>query len=99
MDNKIFRSEEVSISDEKSKYLIRQLFKAFYNHPFELPDYMLEKYFSVKMGSREFNRADIDIKKLQEDRLFIRMIADHIGGMTDQYASRMYKKLYFPDYV
>ena len=97
MDDRIIYSEEVSISDSKAEYLIKQLFKAFYVHPKQLPDYVLEKYFRVKKGA--LNRADLDEEALRADDIFIRMIADHIGGMTDQFASRTYKKLYYPDYI
>lgn len=97
MDNKIIYSEEVSISDSKASYLIKHLFKAYYVHPKQLPDYVLSKYFKVK--GQSFNRSNIHDVELQNDEIFIRMIADHIGGMTDQFASRTYKKLYFPDYI
>lgn len=99
MNEKILYSEEVSISDSKSEYLIKQLFKAFYVHPLQLPDYMLEKYCHVK--GITFSRVEISKKttELQQDDIFVRMIADHIGGMTDQFASRTYKKLYYPDYI
>ena len=97
MNNKIIYSEEVSISDSKASYLIKHLFKAYYIHPKQLPDYVLSKYFKVK--GQSFNRSNIHDVELQNDEIFIRMIADHIGGMTDQFASRTYKKLYFPDYI
>lgn len=99
MDEKILFSEEVSISDSKSEYLMKQLFKAFYKHPLQLPDYMLLKYCNIK--GITFSRVDISKKvmELQQDDVFVRMIADHIGGMTDQFASRTYKKLYYPDYI
>lgn len=100
--NKIIRSEEISISDSKSEYFIRQMFKAFYQHPLELPDYVLSRYFRLGNRTELFSRdwfTDDRIKKVQKDKLFIRLIADHIGGMTDQYASRTYKKLYYPDYI
>lgn len=97
MNNRIIHSEEVSISDSKAQYLIKQLFKAFYIHPKQLPDYMLEKYFKIK--GRSFSRVDMDDEELKRDPMFIRMVADHIGGMTDQFASRTYKKLYYPDYI
>jgi dGTPase len=99
MNEKILYSEEVSISDSKSEYLIKQLFKAFYKHPLQLPDYMLLKYCNTK--GITFSRVDISKKviELQQDDVFVRMIADHIGGMTDQFASRTYKKLYYPDYI
>lgn len=97
MNDRIIYSEEVSISDSKAQYLIKQLFKAFYIHPKQLPDYMLEKYFKIK--GRSFSRVDMDDEELKRDTMFIRMVADHIGGMTDQFASRTYKKLYYPDYI
>ena len=103
--NKIICSEEISISDSKSEYFIRQMFKAFYQHPLELPDYVLSRYFRLADRTEPFSRdwltdkTDKRIKAIQKDKLFIRLIADHIGGMTDQYASRTYKKLYYPDYI
>lgn len=99
MNDKILYSEEVSVSDSKSEYLIKQLFKAFYKHPLQLPDYMLEKYYRIK--ARPFSRVNVskEISVLQEDDIFVRMVADHIGGMTDQFASRTYRQLYYPDYV
>lgn len=100
--HKIIRSEEISISDSKSEYLIRQMFKAFYQHPLELPDYVLSRYFRLANRTEPFSRdwfTDKRIEDIQKDKLFIRLIADHIGGMTDQYASRTYKQLYYPDYI
>lgn len=97
MNNKIIFSAEVSIADAKAQYLIKQLFKAFYVHPKQLPDYVLEKYFKLKGVS--FSRVDMNDNELKKDDMFIRMVADHIGGMTDQFASRTYKNLYYPDYI
>lgn len=99
MNDKILYSEEVSVSDAKSEYLIKQLFKAYYKHPLQLPDYMLEKYYRIK--AREFSRERVsrEVTILQQDDVFVRMVADHIGGMTDQFASRTYIQLYYPDYI
>lgn len=102
VNNKIICSEEISISDSKSEYFIRQMFKAFYQHPLELPDYVLRRYFRLANRMEAFSRNrfnDDRIEEIQHDKLFIRLIADHIGGMTDQYASRTFKKLYYPDYI
>ena len=102
VNNKIIRSEEISISDSKSEYFIRQMFKAFYQHPLELPDYVLSRYFRLANRTEPFSRdwfTDKRIEDIQKDKLFIRLIADHIGGMTDQYASRTYKQLYYPYYI
>ena len=39
-----------------------------------------------------------NINNLKNDSEFVRLICDHIGSMTDQYAAREYRKLYEPEY-
>ena len=94
--NRVICSEQISISDSKSEYIIKQLFKAFFNHPMQLPDYVLEKYCT--RSGLEFNRANLDITTTKKDPKFIRTICDHIAGMTDQFAAREYYRLYVPEY-
>lgn len=94
--NRVICSEQISISDSKSEYIIKQLFKAFFNHPKQLPDYVLEKYCT--RSGLEFNRANLDITTIKKDPKFIRTICDHIAGMTDQFAAREYYRLYVPEY-
>ena len=53
IDNRVICSEQISISDAKSEYLIKQLFRAFYTHPKQLPDYVLEKY--CKLADETFD--------------------------------------------
>jgi len=93
----ILVSQQISQSDSKAEYFIKQLFKAYYKHPLELPDYILKRYY-VKRG-KEYNRIWIrdEIGALHKDMEFIRLICDHIGSMTDQYVEREYKRLYMPD--
>lgn len=93
--NKVIFSENISIADSKSEYVIKQLFKAFYKHPKQLPDYILVRYFTKK--GLQFNRLGINDNQLRNDSHFIRSICDHISGMTDQFASREYKRLYMPE--
>ena len=58
-----------------------------------------KKYYKQKRNDNgEFKRAEINDKELKNDKVFLRAIADHIAGMTDQYASREYKRLYMPEY-
>lgn len=94
--NRVICSEQISISDAKAEYLIKQLFKAFYTHPKQLPDYVLEKY--CNRTGKELNRATLDILHMQSDPRFVRTICDHISGMTDQFAAREYNRLYVPEY-
>lgn len=94
--NRVICSEQISISDSKSEYIIKQLFKAFYTHPKQLPDYVLEKY--CHRHGINLNRATLDTASMQADKDFIRTISDHIAGMTDQFAAREYTRLYVPEY-
>lgn len=96
IENQVICSEQISISDSKSEYIIRQLFRAYYAHPKQLPDYVLMKY--CKRNNIDFNRATLKDKDFQDDPKFIRTICDHISGMTDQFAAREYFKLYVPEY-
>lgn len=94
----VISSELVSKADSKAEYMICKLFKAYYKHPQQLPEYILKKYFNKKR--KEFDRSVINdlVFDLQNDPEFIRSICDHIAGMTDQYAARQYLELYEPEY-
>ena len=93
---KVICSDVISVADSKSEYIIKQLFKAFIRHPRQLPDYVLTRYYS-KLGLK-YDRIKMDEETLRKDSFFIRIICDHIAGMTDQFASREYRRLYLPDY-
>lgn len=95
LKNKVIMSSTISTADSKSEYVIKHLFKAFYRHPKQLPDYILTRYFKKRHLS--LNRININDNELRNDTDFIRSICDHISGMTDQFASREYKRLYIPD--
>lgn len=90
-------SEQITISDSKSKNIISSLFEAFYLHPKQLPDYALSKY--CKQAEIIFDRLSLDDFRLQQDPAFVRAISDHIAGMTDQYAARTFTLLTMPEYV
>lgn len=94
----VIASQAVTQADNKSEYMIKRLFRAYYLHPQQLPDYILKRYFN-KMGEK-FDRLRIDsqVISLRKNGDFIRLICDHISGMSDQYAAREYNKLYSPEY-
>ncbi len=94
----VIASQKVSQADSKAEYLITRMFQAYYIRPQQLPDYILQRYF--EKNGFEFDRLYIEdnIKSLQNDSDFIRLISDHIASMTDQYAAREYIKLYEPEY-
>lgn len=94
----VIASQMVTQADSKSEYIIVKLFKAYYVHPQQLPDYIIKRYYNQKKW--EFNRLTIEdhVKELQNDGDFVRLICDHIASMTDQYAAREYRKLYEPEF-
>ena len=76
--------------------MIKQIFKAYYKHPKQLPDDVLARYQDVEEDKLE--RIILDDEEMQKDKFFIRLICDQIAGMTDQFAAREYKRLYLPEY-
>lgn len=92
----IINSKEIAQSDSKAEYIIRQIFKAYYKHPKELPDYILARYYDIEV--EKLDRRFIDDNCLQNAPFFVRVICDHIVGMSDQFAAREYVGLYQPDY-
>ncbi|MBQ3612352.1 MAG: dNTP triphosphohydrolase [Firmicutes bacterium] len=94
--NWIICSSEISQSDAKAEYMIKQIFKAYYKHPKQLPDDVLARYQHVE--EEKLERLKLDDEEMQKDKFFIRLICDHIAGMTDQFAAREYKRLYLPEY-
>lgn len=97
MNEYIINSEMISVSDAKAEYFIKQLFKAYVHHPKQLPDYILNRY--QKQTGKKITRAKMNEDEVRADPIFWRIVCDHISGMTDQFASREYKRLYMPDYV
>lgn len=95
--NWIIISKEISQADSKSEYFIRQIFKAYFKHPKELPDYILARYFNL-IDADNFDRSIIDENTMKKDPKFVRVICDHIAGMSDQFAAREYLNLYQPEY-
>ncbi|BES63670.1 deoxyguanosinetriphosphate triphosphohydrolase [Gottschalkiaceae bacterium SANA] len=94
----VIASQEVTKSDLKAEFIIKKLFDGYYNHPQQLPDYILNRYYKKKGKSVDRLKIEDNIHELKKDPEFIRLICDHIGSMTDQYAAREYKKLYEPEY-
>lgn len=96
-DDWIIFSKEISQSDSKAEYIIRQIFKAYYKHPKELPNYILTRYYKG-YDPDCFDRSIILEDSLKTDPFFIRLICDHIAGMSDQFSAREYLNLYLPEY-
>jgi len=97
----IINSFSVNRADGRARYFIRKLFSAYYNNPFQLESYVLIK---MRDKARIGYLRDIDIseQELELDKhyhgnpIFIRLICDHIAGMSDAFALREFEKLFIP---
>lgn len=103
-------TEKVRMSDAKAQYIIRQLFKAYYNNPNLLNDKVLnfiEKEYYDLNGKEKKKLDDIieemktinsrctdDYKTFLVGNVYIMAIANYIAKMTDDYALKEYKKNY-----
>lgn len=77
----------------KNTELLRHIFKAFLKKPALLPAYILDR-LKEKMGIEYDGEQIINLKHLENhEELFIRTIADHVAGMTDNYAQLQAKKV------
>ncbi len=95
-NNLVIASQAISQSDAKAEYMIKQMFKAYYSHPKQLPDEAIKRYCAY--SGKVYNRLALNDDELRSDSVFIRLVCDHIACMTDQYAEREYTRLYLPDY-
>lgn len=77
IENKIINSYEVNRFDGKGKFILRQLFKAYYENPKQMPqkqlkilDNMLdknsEKYYKLKIGSKDVNEIKFNNPTLKD---------------------------------
>lgn len=117
----VINSFEVSRFDEKAKFIISALFKAYYNNPRLLPDSILIR-FRKELSKISVNPIDLRFENPQDisteineitqitdnqiscneiaieyenkRKILSICIADHISGMTDNYALNEYSKLY-----
>ncbi len=96
----IINSYEVNRMDGRAVHFIRNLFKAYFNNPRQLQDWALLRYAHSRkeiylrdIPLREMNRK---IQDLQKEPDFLRLICDHIAGMSDQFAMDEYHKLFLP---
>jgi len=94
---RIIFSHDVARSDYMAKRVLKDLFNAFYNNPKLLPDYVLlrvSKQSNVPhLRHLPFGEQKKTAGKLKSCDKFIRVIADYIGGMTDSYAMKEYRKI------
>ncbi|MEW5807379.1 MAG: dGTP triphosphohydrolase [Acidobacteriota bacterium] len=82
---------------ERAKRIIEGLFMAYYRNPLILEDYLLLRYREIRgvkfLRDIPGKRMGKEIVRYKKDPRFVRLICDHIAGMTDNYARQEYEKL------
>lgn len=101
MHTHVYRSRTVRRLDARARTFLTGLFAAYYQDPLQLDDYALHRYRREIGGEllRDVpeERVDEEIEQRYHDRpAFLRVVADHIAGMSDTYALREYERLYLP---
>lgn len=92
LKNRVINSYEAQALDGKGSYIIRKLFKAYYNNPNQMQDSAVKGLFHM-LGEKDDRSRIMDVVSGNEVAL-IRVIADYIAGMTDSFAYDQFNLLY-----
>lgn len=97
----VYLSRTVRRLDARARMFITGLFAAYYQDPLQLDDYALLRYRAEIGGTFLRDVAEETVDREIEQRYhnrpgFLRVIADHICGMSDTYALKEYERLYMP---
>ncbi len=101
VEAQVYRSFTVSRLEARARTFIRGLFAAYYRDPLQLDDYVLLRYRRAHGGTylRDLpgNRVTEEVETRYHGRPeFVRLIADHIAGMSDSFALKVYERLFLP---
>ena len=98
---KIINSYQVNRMDGRAIHFLRGLFSAYFVNPRQLQDWALLRY---AQGRKEpylrdipLNRVHERIEGMKKEPDFLRLVCDHVAGMTDSFAMEEYEKLYLPN--
>lgn len=97
----IINHQQVNLQDHRAHLVLTGLFRAFYQNPLTLPPYVLLRFAEV--SGRPYLR-DLPHPQAQEevrryyhpDPRFVRILVDHLAGMSDRYAIAQWETLYHP---
>jgi len=95
----IINHQEVNRQDHRAHQVISGLFRAYYDNPLTLPTYALLRFHEE--SGRPYLR-DVPISKIpaevaqryHTDPRFVRLVVDHLAGMSDSFALDEYAALY-----
>ena len=84
----IFKGRGEAINNQ-NKNIIRKLFQRFVENPLQLPSYIFKRIYYVE--SERYGERNMK-QEINNER-FLRIIADHVAGMTDRFANIEFEKI------
>jgi len=101
VEAQVYRSFAVSRLEARARTFLRGLFAAYYRDPLQLDNYVLLRYRGMVGGTylRDLpgDRVATEVgSRYHGNPSFVRLIADHIAGMSDSFALKEYERLYLP---
>jgi dGTPase len=106
LKNMILNSYHVQRMDGKARYVVRQLAKAYLSNPQQLPDSCITQLIAATNSSLLLEDLPVSQKRIWINQFYhqqginniqnklVRVICDYISGMTDDFATDEYSKLY-----
>jgi dGTPase len=97
----IINDQEVNRRDHRARLVMTGLFRAYWGNPLTLPTYVLLRFHEA--SGRSYLR-DLPITRTaaevethyRSSATFVRLVADHLAGMSDRFALEEYEALYHP---
>jgi len=101
VETQVYRSFAVSRLEARARTFLRGLFGAYHRDPQQLDDYVLLRYKTMTGGDylRDLpgDKVAAEVATRYHGKpAFLRLIADHIAGMSDSFALKEYERLYLP---
>jgi dGTPase len=97
----IINHHEVNRQDHRATLVITGLFRAYHDNPLTLPMYVLLRFHELSgrayLRDLPFARISGEIAEhYRGDARFVRLIVDHLAGMSDRFALEEHEALYHP---
>lgn len=86
---KIIMSQQVQTIEYRGQQMLLNLFEAIASQP----ERLLTESFCSQYESQSSNSQNINNQKTNEQ---MRVICDYLSGMTDEYATKLYERLFVP---
>ncbi|MGC8915740.1 MAG: HD domain-containing protein [Thermoanaerobaculum sp.] len=97
----IINHQQVNLQDHRAHLVLTKLFRAYYDNPLTLPPYVLLRF--AEISGRPYLRDVPHSHARQEvavhyhrDPRFVRIVVDHLAGMSDRFALSQFETLYHP---